>query len=67
MRNPHDLLASVSRRESFKNLKGARAQNRSHRITTERNHNREIRERRDAEIAALLTPTGNPDDDEPPF
>jgi hypothetical protein len=44
-----------------------RAQSRSHRITTERNHNRQIREHRDAEIAALLSPTGRLDEDVPPF
>jgi hypothetical protein len=46
-----------------------RAQNRAHRITTERAHNRQIRHNRDAEIAALLNRafTPDPDGDDPPF
>ncbi len=46
-----------------------RAQNRAHRITTERTHNRELRRQRDADIAALLNRayTPDPDGDDPPF
>ena len=46
-----------------------RAQNRAHRITTERAHNRQLRHHRDAEIAALLNRAFNPDPDgdDPPF
>ena len=60
---------SGTRTEMMPRRKTTRAQNRAHRIASERNHNRQLRHKRDAVIAARLgiTPTSGTDEDEPPF